>query len=56
LPIVIAIAIAAFVAWFDLGPGPEARALVFATVAFVTVLNHRVPLPLLALRPQPPFW
>src|SRR5882724_5528895 len=38
VPIVIAIAIAAFVAWFDLGPGPEARALVFATVAFVTVL------------------
>jgi Cu+-exporting ATPase len=38
VPIVISIAIAAFVAWFDLGPGPELRALVFATVAFVTVL------------------
>ena len=38
VPIVIALAIAAFVAWFDLGPGPDARALVFATVAFVTVL------------------
>ena len=38
VPIVIAIAIAAFVAWFDLGPSPEARALVFATVAFVSVL------------------
>src|SRR5437667_230582 len=35
---VIALAIAAFVAWFDLGPSPEARSLVFATVAFVTVL------------------
>src|SRR5256884_545028 len=38
VPIVIAIAIAAFVAWFDLGPAPQVRALVFATVAFVTVL------------------
>src|SRR6266704_3227114 len=38
VPIVIALAIAAFVAWFDLGPSPEARALVFATVAFVSVL------------------
>ncbi|HXE82398.1 MAG TPA: heavy metal translocating P-type ATPase [Gemmatimonadales bacterium] len=38
VPIVIAIAIAAFVAWFDFGPGPQLRALVFATVAFVTVL------------------
>jgi Cu+-exporting ATPase len=38
VPIVISIAIAAFVAWFDLGPSPELRALVFATVAFVTVL------------------
>ena len=38
VPIVIALAIAAFVAWFDLGPAPEARALVYATVAFVTVL------------------
>src|SRR6267378_170978 len=38
VPIVIAIAMAAFVAWFDLGPSPEARALVFATVAFVSVL------------------
>ena len=38
VPIVIAIALAAFVGWFDLGPEPEARALVFAIVAFVTVL------------------
>ena len=38
VPIVIALAIAAFVLWFDFGPPPEARALVFATVAFVTVL------------------
>src|SRR6266702_2366642 len=38
VPIVIALAIAAFVAWFDLGPSPEARSLVFATVAFVSVL------------------
>jgi Cu+-exporting ATPase len=38
VPIVIAVAIAAFVAWFDLGPSPEARALVFAMVAFVSVL------------------
>ena len=38
VPIVIAIAIAAFVGWFDFGPPPQARALVFATVAFVTVL------------------
>ncbi len=38
VPIVIALAIASFVAWFDFGPSPEARALVFATVAFVTVL------------------
>src|SRR5258708_7675355 len=38
VPIVIAIAMAAFVAWFDLGPAPQVRALVFATVAFVTVL------------------
>ena len=38
VPIVIAIAIAAFVGWFDLGPSPDARALVFAIVAFVTVL------------------
>src|SRR5690242_771082 len=35
VPVVIAIAIAAFVAWFDLGPSP---AILFATVAFVTVL------------------
>jgi Cu+-exporting ATPase len=35
VPIVIALAIAAFVLWFDLGPQP---ALVFATVALVTVL------------------
>ena len=38
VPIVIALAIAAFVGWFDFGPPPEARALVYATVAFVTVL------------------
>src|SRR5207247_7480093 len=38
VPIVIALAIAAFVAWFDLGPSPEPRALVFATLAFVSVL------------------
>jgi P-type Cu+ transporter len=38
VPVVIAIAIAAFVAWFDFGPAPQARALVFAIVAFVTVL------------------
>jgi len=38
VPMVIAISIAAFVAWFDLGPSPEARAVVFAVVAFVTVL------------------
>jgi len=38
VPIVIALAIAAFVAWFDLGPDPQPRALVFALVAFVTVL------------------
>ncbi len=35
VPIVLAIAIAAFVAWFDFGPSP---AIVFASVAFVTVL------------------
>ncbi len=35
VPVVIVIAIAAFVAWFDFGPEP---ALVFATVALVTVL------------------
>ena len=38
VPIVIALAIASFVAWFDFGPSPEARALVYATVAFVTVI------------------
>jgi Cu+-exporting ATPase len=38
VPIVIVLAIAAFVVWFDLGPAPQTRALVFATVAFVTVL------------------
>jgi Cu+-exporting ATPase len=38
VPIVIAIAIASFVGWFDLGPMPQIRALVYATVAFVTVL------------------
>jgi P-type Cu+ transporter len=38
VPVVIATAILAFIAWFDLGPGPQVRALVFATVAFVTVL------------------
>ena len=35
VPIVIALAIAAFVLWFDFGPDP---ALVFSTVALVTVL------------------
>ncbi|HYL21067.1 MAG TPA: heavy metal translocating P-type ATPase [Gemmatimonadales bacterium] len=35
VPIVIALALAAFVAWFDFGPEP---ALVFSTVALVTVL------------------
>src|SRR6266705_4019370 len=35
VPIVIALAIAAFVAWFDFGPAP---AIVFSTVALVTVL------------------
>ena len=35
VPIVIAIAIAAFVAWFDLGADP---ALLYATIALVTVL------------------
>jgi Cu+-exporting ATPase len=35
VPVVIAIAIAAFVLWFDLGPQP---ALLFATIALVTVL------------------
>src|SRR3989441_3129938 len=35
VPIVIALAIAAFVIWFDVGPPP---ALIFATVALVTVL------------------
>jgi Cu+-exporting ATPase len=35
VPIVIALAIAAFVAWFDLGPEP---AVVFSTVALITVL------------------
>src|SRR6266705_197001 len=35
VPIVIALAIAAFVIWYDLGPAP---ALVLATVALVTVL------------------
>ncbi len=35
VPIVIALAIAAFVIWFDLGPQPE---LIFATIALVTVL------------------
>src|SRR5438874_859106 len=38
VPIVIALAIAAFVVWFDVGPLPQARALIFATVAFVSVL------------------
>ncbi|MGE5801159.1 MAG: heavy metal translocating P-type ATPase [Gemmatimonadota bacterium] len=38
VPIVIALAIAAFVGWFDFGPPPGARALVYAIVAFVTVL------------------
>src|SRR6266700_1900762 len=35
VPVVIALAIAAFVAWFDFGPAP---AIVFSTVALVTVL------------------
>jgi Cu+-exporting ATPase len=35
VPVVIAIAIAAFVLWFDLGPRP---ALLFSTIALVTVL------------------
>ena len=35
VPIVIAVAIAAFVVWFDVGPEPT---VVFATVALVTVL------------------
>ncbi len=35
VPIVIALAIAAFVVWFDFGPAP---AVLFATVALVTVL------------------
>ena len=35
VPIVIALAIAAFVAWFDFGPQP---AILFATIALVTVL------------------
>ncbi|HEV8263622.1 MAG TPA: heavy metal translocating P-type ATPase [Gemmatimonadales bacterium] len=38
VPIVIAIALAAFVAWFDFGPQPWVNALVYGTVAFVTVL------------------
>src|SRR5947207_844044 len=35
VPIVIAVAIAAFVAWFDFGPEP---AILFSTIALVTVL------------------
>jgi len=35
VPIVIALAIAAFVAWFDFGPEP---AVLFATIALITVL------------------
>ncbi|HEX4574773.1 MAG TPA: heavy metal translocating P-type ATPase [Gemmatimonadales bacterium] len=35
VPIVLALAIAAFVVWFDVGPAP---AVVFATIALVTVL------------------
>src|SRR5204863_4395880 len=35
VPIVLALSIAAFVVWFDVGPQP---ALLFATVALVTVL------------------
>jgi P-type Cu+ transporter len=38
VPIVIALALVAFIVWFDLGPMPQMRALVYATVAFVTVL------------------
>src|SRR5205814_10697384 len=36
--IVIALALIALVAWFDLGPVPQVRALVYAMAAFVTVL------------------
>src|SRR5574341_579541 len=36
VPVVIALAIASFVLWFDLGPAP---ALLFSSVAFVTVLR-----------------
>jgi Cu+-exporting ATPase len=35
VPVVIAIAIASFVVWFDVGPSPAA---LYATIAFVTVL------------------
>jgi P-type Cu+ transporter len=35
VPVVLAVAIAAFVVWFDFGPAP---ALLFATIALVTVL------------------
>jgi len=38
VPIVIALALIAFVAWFDVGPVPQVRALVYAMAAFVTVL------------------
>jgi Cu+-exporting ATPase len=38
VPIVISIAIASFVIWFDFAPPPQARALVYATVVFVSVL------------------
>src|SRR5260370_472208 len=42
VPIVMALAIAAFVIWFDWGPAP---AVVFATVALVTVLIIPCPCP-----------
>src|SRR5438093_8662018 len=53
VPIVIAMAIAAFVAWFDLGPSPEARARVFRTVAFASWLTIACPCAL-GLAPPPP--
>src|SRR5437764_873549 len=42
VPVVIALAITAFVVWFDVGPDP---ALVFATVTLVTVLIIACPCP-----------
>jgi len=49
VPIVIALAIAAFVIWYDVGPAP---ALVFATVALVTVLIIACPCALGSPRPR----